>query len=336
MSPKRTAVYALKVAIAGAVLAWLFASGKLEPGLLARLLGSPGALALATAAVAVHYFLGALRWWLLIRGQGIAIPLGAAVRLTLIGMFFNTFMPGAVGGDPFKIYYVAEHAPPGKKVEAGTSVFLDRFVGLASMAAIVVATVAVVKIIDPADDAFFEAARHLGERLRPVVRLLVAGAIAGAILIAVFLHPRVRRQGEGGPTIAGRIALSFGRAALTPGATAAAFSVSVLAHAATIFAFVVLGRTLGDDLPAARYGQLVPIGLMIQAIPGPPAGIGVGEAAFEALFAIALRASTSLGGEICAIWHLIVLVHNVAGGVVYVLYRSDGLAAAVAERPAGR
>jgi len=77
-----------------------------------------------------------LRWWLLLRSQGIFIGLWAVVRLYLLGWFYNNFMPGSVGGDLLRAWYVTRHTD--KRFEAVLSVFVDRMIGLASTLVIAV------------------------------------------------------------------------------------------------------------------------------------------------------------------------------------------------------
>ena len=69
-----------------------------------------------------------LRWWLLLRAQSIFIGFWAAVRLFFLGWFYNNFMPGSVGGDLIRAWYVTKHTD--KKFEAVLSVFVDRAIGL--------------------------------------------------------------------------------------------------------------------------------------------------------------------------------------------------------------
>lgn len=71
-----------------------------------------------------------LRWWLLLRSQSIFIPLWVAVRLHFLGLFYNNCMPGSVGGDLVRAWYVTKHTD--KKFEAALSVFVDRTIGLLS------------------------------------------------------------------------------------------------------------------------------------------------------------------------------------------------------------
>jgi uncharacterized protein (TIRG00374 family) len=70
------------------------------------------------------------RWWLLLRTQSIFIDLAAAVRLNFLGWFYNNFMPGSVGGDLLRAWYITKHTE--KRFEAALSVFVDRVVGLFS------------------------------------------------------------------------------------------------------------------------------------------------------------------------------------------------------------
>src|SRR5262249_13740139 len=70
-----------------------------------------GWLAVACALYGVTFILAAIRWWLLLRVQSIAIPLRVVSALTLIGQFFNTFMLGSIGGDVVKMVYLQRYAP---------------------------------------------------------------------------------------------------------------------------------------------------------------------------------------------------------------------------------
>ncbi|MBI5725656.1 MAG: flippase-like domain-containing protein [Planctomycetes bacterium] len=71
------------------------------------------------------------RWWLLLRLQRIRISLWEAIRLTFLGQFFNYVVPGTVGGDLIKAWYVAKHTE--KKAAVLVSVFVDRVLGLTEL-----------------------------------------------------------------------------------------------------------------------------------------------------------------------------------------------------------
>jgi len=90
-------------------------------------------LAIFAAALAI-FIIGQVmigfRWLLLLRTQSIFINLFAVIRLIFLGLFYNNFMPGSVGGDLLRAWYVTKHTP--KKFEAVLSVFVDRIIGLLS------------------------------------------------------------------------------------------------------------------------------------------------------------------------------------------------------------
>ena len=56
------------------------------------------------------------------------------VSLYFIGSFFNTFLPGLVGGDAVKAFYLYRHI--GKGGLSLAAVFMDRYMGLIAMAGI--------------------------------------------------------------------------------------------------------------------------------------------------------------------------------------------------------
>ena len=92
-----------------------------------------GPLLLLAATLAVFIFsqiVIGLRWWILLRTQQIFIPFWAAVRLYFLGWFYNIVMPGPVGGDLVRLWYVTKHTD--KKFNAALSVLVDRIVGLIS------------------------------------------------------------------------------------------------------------------------------------------------------------------------------------------------------------
>ncbi len=68
-----------------------------------------------------------VKWWVLLRAQGLSVPYRSLLRYTLVGAFFNTLLPANVGGDVMRGYGLARHA---QASEAAVSVIVDRLVGL--------------------------------------------------------------------------------------------------------------------------------------------------------------------------------------------------------------
>jgi uncharacterized protein (TIRG00374 family) len=73
----------------------------------------------------------AFRFKELLKATGVTFTLAECIRLHLVGIFFNNFLPTSVGGDVVKAYYTGRHS--GKKIQSYTIVFIDRVTGLISM-----------------------------------------------------------------------------------------------------------------------------------------------------------------------------------------------------------
>lgn len=122
------------------------------------------------ALLFVNTFLSALKWRLLLRADGVDIPLGRLFASYLIGSFFNLFLPSNIGGDAYR---VVSAGAGGALSKSFTSVLADRFSGFVALA------------------AFGLAASLVGFRLfqgRPALLLPLAGFVA--ILAAIGIAMR--------------------------------------------------------------------------------------------------------------------------------------------------
>ena len=66
-------------------------------------------------------------------GCGYSVSLARAIKLQMTGFFFNTAMPGAVGGDLVKVLYIIRDNRHLGKTPAIMSIFLDRLIGLSGL-----------------------------------------------------------------------------------------------------------------------------------------------------------------------------------------------------------
>ena len=126
----------IQLLITVALLWWIFRNPDQNKKLLAALDTAnlwwflPGLVAIGLALL-----IQVERWLILLRVQGIVVSFSRALRIVLVGMFFNLFLIGATGGDIVKIFLILREAPQ-KKAGALLSVFIDRIVGLLALAAI--------------------------------------------------------------------------------------------------------------------------------------------------------------------------------------------------------
>jgi len=125
---QKTIVLLLKAAISAVLLSLVL--HRAGTGNVIKAVGDTGAayLVLAVCIFVLVIFLNSIRWGLLLgKGPG-ALEL---FRLQILGAFFNTFLPGLVGGDAIKAYYL--HKMAGKGTEALASIFMTRYLGYAAL-----------------------------------------------------------------------------------------------------------------------------------------------------------------------------------------------------------
>ena len=109
------------------LFAWSFRGN--YAGVAAALGGTDGAALAAGFCLALTAgVLTAWRLCLVFKAQGLTLPFKEAVQLTFIGLFFNNFLPSAVGGDLVKAYCASLQT--GKRMESFSACLMDRILGL--------------------------------------------------------------------------------------------------------------------------------------------------------------------------------------------------------------
>lgn len=120
---------ALKLAVTG-LCAW-YVLGKIDlpaAGHALRRARLPWLLP-ALLAFVVSKLLSAVRLNRYLRDSGLALTPGQNTRLYWLGMFYNLFLPGSIGGDAYKVVLLSRRYPVSyKKIMA--AVLTDRFSGL--------------------------------------------------------------------------------------------------------------------------------------------------------------------------------------------------------------
>lgn len=307
---RRTIFLILRIAIAVGLLAYLGNSGVIDWSALLGLVVAWPVTLIAFLLVLTDIVVTAWRLCLLLEPRGLHLSLTSSVRLTLIGTFFNSCLPGSSGGDLVKIYY-ASAGNHGRRTEVATIMVLDRVVGM-------LALLLWPLVLAPLFPQLIASSTAL--------RLLLWGAAAVAavttamILIALSTTVRDSRL------------LAWILAKIPMGVYAervlntvhqyrhnrltllAATGISMLAHTVGIGVTLMIAMVAIPAGAAREMIILIPIGFMANVVPVTPGGLGVGEAAFDALFAIA---GLSGGAVVLLGWRLLLLVVGLFGLVLY-------------------
>ena len=230
------------------------------------------------------------RWRLLLSTQEISIPYFAVLKLHLLGLFYNIFLPGAVGGDLLRAWYVTHHTE--KKVAAALSVFVDRAIGLGCT--VVMAVFCYWLIIRQGGEGF-EATRNVSDSNILGVALLVFGVLFTIAVVFVV----VLLLSEKGRGLLGRVwgfVCEKGLKLIKKLVTAAKLYCSkpftlLLAVLLTFFlqllsigAIWLVCRNLGIAVHIKYFFMFFPISWIIGTIPISVGGAGVMEGVLEVLF----------------------------------------------------
>ena len=301
----------VKLLLGPLLFSWMVYSGKLSLRQVGTSFLHWQAISAMIVLMCIQPGITAWRWNLLLRAQEIRLPYHQAFGLTMIGLFFNVVIPGAVGGDLIKGYYITR-AMEGRRSSAATSILMDRVLGLLGL--ILLAAVTVVP-------NFSELAKkpETHKLAMAVIGALIIGisfvstaGLAGSRLSEWTLLPRVVRN------VLRSLSSYHKKAAVIP----VAIAVSVFSHLLSCTAYYIALRSIGGaDVPLGYFFLLVPLGLVVTAIPISPAGIGVGQVAFFALFHIVSGLHAVAAADAFTVFQLVVILVSLGGFCWYLPYK---------------
>ncbi|MBN1507262.1 MAG: flippase-like domain-containing protein [Sedimentisphaerales bacterium] len=281
--------------------------------------------ALSLATFAATQLIIAFRWWLLLRAQSICIAVRATVRLHFLGLFYNNVMPGSVGGDLLKAWYVTKHTD--KRLAGALSVFVDRVIGLVGlvlMAILAYLLFARGSLGGPAQAGAGGAGSWLGHH-KNLISWVFAGVVV--VLVSVLVQPygraRLRRawgralhRGVGLLLEAKDAALVYCSKPLT---VLWAMLLTVVAQGSPIVTFWLLGRSLGVEATLTQYLFIFPVTWVVGALPISIAGLGVVEAGTVALFVRMTGTPEESAFALVLCQRLIWVVASLPGAAVHLL-----------------
>ncbi len=285
-------------------------------------------LLLGAVIYTVSVLLTLMRWYLLVRAQDLPFTKANALRLGMIGVFYNTFLPGAVGGDVIRAAYLAREQKNRRTVAVAT-VLMDRAIALWGL----------IWFVALLGGGFWVAGMLVGPGEDPAKFIVkMAGVIVGVTLtiwIGLGFLPSRRaeifaRRLSHIPKV-GLALAELWRAVwmyrLRPKSIALTLVLSWVGHVGFVTSFYCFARTLWDGSNAiptlTEHFLIVPIGLVIQAMPLFPGGVGIGEAGFGGLYALFAGDSAKPNGVLGSlVQRVICWVIGLAGFFVYQRMRS--------------
>jgi hypothetical protein len=251
-----------------------------------------------------------VRWQMLLRIQGITLRWLRTFAIVMIGLFFNMFLPGLIGGDAMRLYFVFKCAPR-QKTRATLSVAMDRILGMLSILFLAGLSVAV----------RFRWLSRSGATLHIVYLVLALLGVGFVCVLLLFgavyfglLHKLPKRTPFRPAIMESGKAIELYGAHL--GVMSIAFAITVLAHMVYYVSYYCAAQSLQGTrtagLSVTDILSIMPLVNTVTALPISFGGVGVRETLFQELLgnlahvppAIA-AISASLGFVIQASWGLL-------------------------------
>jgi glycosyltransferase 2 family protein len=319
----------VKAAVGALLIFYVLRSKMVDFNALRDILRNPANFLVALGFLTFSALCCTFRWFLLVRAQGLELSYKNLFSLTMIGSFFNTFMPGSVGGDLIKAWYIAGQEPT-RRTRAVLTVLLDRVIGLAVILFYSAVTLALYS-------------QWLKDHLH--LRVLAYGIWAYALCSIIFtlfffnkrfwelsLAQRILKFASRVPKLekllhAGLVYRHHFRS------FAGTLGLSALSVLGLNIFYAYQGSRIGIQMDLAQYFFAVPIAMVVSAIPILPGGIGTGQVAFYHLFAWMGVPNPDLGGTLCTLVQIYTIVFNCIGALFYLRFKKKPARESIQRQP---
>lgn len=275
-----------------------------------RLLDISAFIAAVTIYIASIY-LSTLRWRLFLSHK---LDTKRLFSLYMIGSFFNNCMPGIVGGDAVKAYYlnnelkneaaktVSSNSAESPVLESVTSIFIDRYIGFFTLLCICLF-------------AFPLGSKYLKETsVNWIIPAVFISFIIGSLIVFKF------RLGEG-IVFLSNFYNYFQRYMQKKDVLIKAFIYSIIIQVSGIFSVFLLSKGISANIPFNFLLIFIPIIILIAFLPVSLSGIGLREGAFVLFFQlIGIPPHQSMSLSI--LWFLSTVTASLWGLFEYLRYKN--------------
>ena len=267
-------------------------------------------LAVGFAIFFFSYFLGFLRWQMLLKAASISIPLKKLISSFSGGVFFSIFLPSTIGGDIVRSADLAEHTRKAKEVIA--TVFLDRLSGYIGLVIVILPAILLGKDLVH-DNVVFSSIAVIIALLVVVLLVLFNNRIF--LVITKFLStPGAGRVKETIKDIHQEIHIFRNRKQVIVGNLILSTFIQVISPLSIYF----IACSLGLKVNFIYFLIFLPIIGAITLIPISIGGLGLREGLFVVYFAKA-GVIKQLALAMSLLSFSFIVIYGALGGLIYVL-----------------
>jgi uncharacterized membrane protein YbhN (UPF0104 family) len=221
--------------------------------------------------------------------------------LYLIGSFFNTVLPGLIGGDAVKAFYL--YRATGKSSLAVASIFMDRYIGLVML-------IIICSFAFPFGYSYF----HNSPISWAFPFTVLVFVIISFLIFGFRFGKRVKILSE--------FYDYFHSYRNQKGIILKALLMSGFVHLSGFFAVYILALGLGIYIPFLACLIFVPLIVMFAAVPISISGIGIREGAFVLFFGL-IGIRQDFATALSLSWFLANSTGSLLGLVEYIRYKKE-------------
>ncbi len=235
--------------------------------------------ALALLCMFLSNFSACLQWKLLLEKQGVKLSYWRLLKLYYVGLFFNNFMPGNVGGDVKKVYDIRMQGGQDTVGAGLTATFFDRLFGLFFITLFAIAVGLLFFMHDAEQRAFMWPSLWIFFGFCVLFASLFSRRL-GLLLNRILCRILPEKIGL-------RLTHMFRRfqSFRTVNLWLAITGLSAVTQSLRIFVHYFCGMAVGVDLTMSWYFYYIPLVAIVSALPISIGGFGPRELLAQSLFA---------------------------------------------------
>jgi uncharacterized protein (TIRG00374 family) len=317
------------------LVGWVVARSGIDLGEVLATVDRP-LFAAAFAIYGVGFLSASWRWYLLLEHIRVKLAFLTVLRLALIGLFFNLFVPGGVGGDLIKMVYLKKESGE-RYPQALLTVLLDRLLGLAGLLTLAVVALAMNR----------EMLATSAPEMRGILAVVGIASAGGLVFLFAFLAwPWLSRWGgnlgasltqrlpAGVISVAAKIGEALDLLRAAPGKLLFLLLLSTVGHLTAALGVYLVARGVGagDELTFFECLLATQLANLVAAVPLTPGGLG-GRDLVTSLLLREAGASVALAGAVPVLVSVLLISWSLVGGLALLWERGVGVAAGITENP---
>ncbi len=261
-------------------------------------------------------YLSSFRWKILLMPHNITITTPKLFSFYLVGMFFNNFLPSSIGGDAIKGYDLYRYSKKGR--ESFTTVFLERYIGLAAM--LLIGLVSLVFIYPLPEDSLVKILILGISTIFIVATIIVTNSRVKNLTINLVSKLKIKKLEK----VIFKVYETFGKYKNHKSSFRDAVFLSIIIQVMNIVVYIILSNALNIKVPWGYFFLFFPITTAISMLPISINGLGIREGINVYLFT-QVGVANSQALSLSLSWFLMVMVISLLGAIIFLFRKNTDL-----------